>query len=143
MHASEVTQEVVEHANELYWRSDRSVNGIAEELDLSKGALYGIIQGEPAGFDCPLCGDEVLYMNRTAKDRGQVDCPTCNWDGSAEESTGYDASSGDSDHGESADEVAVMTPPAPLVTARARTIVGGALLGAAAGLALVLWVRRR
>jgi len=143
MHASDVTSEVVEHANELYWRSDRSVNRIAEELDLSKGALYGIIEGEPTGLGCPLCGEEVLYMNRTAKVRGQLDCPTCDWDGSVDETAGIDASSAGSDDVESGVGLPVLTPPARIMLPSARTIAGGALLGAAAGLALVLWARRR
>ena len=61
MHASEVTPEVARKANGLYWTSGKSVNQIAEKLDLSKGALYGIIAPEPAGLGCPLCGDQVGY----------------------------------------------------------------------------------
>ena len=143
MHASEVTSEVVEHANALYWGSDRSVNGIAEELDLSKGALYGIIEGQRTGLGCPLCGDEVLYLNRTAKERGNLDCPTCDWDGSEDETTGYEASSVDSDGAGVGADLPRTHPPPPLLAPRARTIAGGALLGAAVGLALVLWARRR
>ena len=143
MHASEVTSEVVEHANELYWGSDRSVNGIAEELDLSKGALYGIIEGERTGLGCPLCGDEVLYLNRTAKERGKLDCPTCDWDGSTDETMSYDVSPDGSDDVEGDADLPVVAPPPRLVAPQVRTIAGGALLGAAVGLALVLWARRR
>ena len=89
MHASEVTPEAAERANNLYWTSGRSVNQIAEELDLSKGALYGILEPEKSGLGCPLCGDEVGYPNRTAKERGSLECPTCAWDGSADETTSY------------------------------------------------------
>jgi predicted RNA-binding Zn-ribbon protein involved in translation (DUF1610 family) len=85
MHASEVTPEAIQRANELYWHSDRSVNQIAEDLDLSKGALYGVIEPQLSGLGCPLCGDEVVYANRTAKDRELLGCPTCDWDGSPDE----------------------------------------------------------
>lgn len=156
MHASEVTPEAAERANDLYWTSDRSVNQIAEELDLSKGALYGILEPEKGGLGCPLCGDEVGYPNRTAKERGSLECPTCAWDGSADETTSYIDSEAaapnqdarpplpaDPHAGAEVQRASDETPPPPLVVPRLSTIAGGALLGAAAGLALVLWARRR
>lgn len=158
MHASEVTAEVVDRANELYWGSDRSVNQIADDLELSKGALYGIIEPEASGLGCPLCGDEVVYSNRTAKDKEMLDCPTCDWDGTVGETTrsedppsrsadGEETSgpSGSSDAGlpTRAPEGPERLPPRPLVRPSASTVVGGALLGAAVGLALVFWARRK
>ena len=140
MHASEITAEVAERANELYWQSERSVNQIADDLDLSKGALYGIIEPERTGLGCPLCGDEVGHSNRTAKERGRLDCPTCDWDGSADETTSYATSSGD---GEADTDLPSTLPPPPIPMTRLSTIAGGALLGAAVGLAFVLWARRR
>lgn len=144
MHASEVTPEAVERANELYWSSGRSVNQIAEDLDLSKGALYAIIAPEPTGHGCPLCGDEVAYPNRTAKERDALDCPTCDWDGSTDETTTLSAP----DHSVRVDEGGDVSaldavPPRPVQAPRMSAIAGGALLGAAVGLALVLWARRR
>jgi hypothetical protein len=136
MDAQEVSPETTKRANELYWGSDRSVNQIAEDLDLSKGALYGLIRPLPAGLGCPLCGSEVVYSNRTAKDRGRLDCPTCDWDGVADEAAAESYE----------EESAALTGPIPRdseANDRFRTIAGGALLGAAAGLALVLWARRR
>ena len=64
----ETSKKTLEAANELYWDSEKSVNQIADELDLSKGALYGLIRPLPAGVGCPLCGDEVVSPNRTAHD---------------------------------------------------------------------------
>lgn len=152
MHASDVTAEIVERANDLYWSSDRSVNQIADDLDLSKGALYGIIAPLRTGLGCPMCGDEVVVPNRTARERDLLDCPTCDWDGNADEAIGergigedgsgsVDLSGVDVDD-QGRDVPATVTPP-PLSPNRARTLAGGALLGAAAGLALVLWARRR
>ena len=130
-----ISPETVQRANDLYWGSDRSVNQIADDLDLSKGALYAMVEPLAAGLGCPLCGAEVVFSNRTAKDRRRLDCPTCDWDGTPDET-------GDLEEVE--DEVAVAVPPPPLtvVNDRFRTVMGGALLGAAVGLALVLWARR-
>lgn len=157
MHASEVTPEAVERANELYWHSDRSVNQIAEDLDLSKGALYGVLEPEGSGFGCPLCGDEVGYANRTAKERETLECPTCAWDGSVDETTSYvergearvigDAHSSalpaDPHASAEVQRAEDAAPPPPFVSPPMSTIAGGALLGAAVGLALVMWARRR
>jgi len=145
-------------ANELYWGSDRSVNQIAEELDLSKGALYEMIRPLAAGFGCPLCGAEVVHSNRTAKERQRVDCPSCGWEGAEDEAvpiegrapgSGTESPDGDSaadDLYADGDFEGSARPPAlaPDPGARGqRLIVGGALLGAAVGLALVIWARRK
>jgi len=157
MHASEVTPEAVERANELYWHSDRSVNQIAEDLDLSKGALYGVLEPQGSGFGCPLCGDEVGFANRTAKERESLECATCAWDGNLDETTSYvergEAPVGDDPaqaglpadpHAGSEDRLSGdVIPPRPAISPPISTIAGGALLGAAVGLALVMWARRR
>lgn len=161
MHASEVTREVVDRANELYWGSDRSVNQIAEDLELSKGALYGIIEPTASGLGCPLCGDEVVYANRTAKEKGMLDCPTCDWDGSPDETVDASDESGSAgsngavperhsadtpprpEDDDDPDSTPERAPPRPFVRPATRTVAGGALLGAAVGLALVMWARRR
>jgi hypothetical protein len=110
MHASEVTPEVTRSANRLYWTSDQSVNQIAEDLDLSKGALYGILAPEPSGLGCPLCGSETGFANRTAKERALVECPECAWDGSVDETVSYDASSRERNK---ADPASGVVPGAP------------------------------
>jgi len=140
MTGHEADRETERKANDLYWGSDVSVNQIAEELDLSKGMLYGLIRPQPAGLACPSCVDEVVYPNRTAKEREMVACPSCGWEG-RESDAGHVGGDG------------AVTLPAPEASApsvlygdegaRSRVLIGGALLGAAAGLALVLWARRR
>lgn len=143
-----------DRANELYWGSDQSVNHIADELDLSKGALYEMIRPLPAGLDCPVCGAEVVHSNRTAKDRGRVDCPSCDWDGTEDEAVPTEgAEPGRSDEAEPDDELyplddydTVVPPPARIAESESqirRIVAGGALVGAAVGLALVFWARRR
>lgn len=145
MEASAVSAEARARANELYWGSSRSVNQIAEDLELSKGALYQIIQPLETGLGCPQCGAEAVYPNRTAKERRLVDCPACEWDGSTDEAVAADGAPHPGGSALAARPArrpapAAPTPPEPAGT---RAIVGGALLGAAAGLALVLWARRR
>jgi hypothetical protein len=136
--------EADDRANELYWGSDRSVNQIADDLGLSKGALYGMIRPLAAGMGCPECGAEVAHPNRTARERGLVHCAACGWSGTEAETSRS------------------FAPPAPRSAERAGArrrpgrraseapegaappaLLGGALLGAAAGLALLLWARRR
>ena len=73
-------QDLVDQANDLYWGSDASVNRLADELDLSKGALYDIVRPLPAGIPCPKCDGEMGYPNRTARDRGFVTCGTCGFE---------------------------------------------------------------
>jgi hypothetical protein len=64
-------------ANQLYWESDKSVNQIADQLELSKGMLYGLIKPLPAGLPCPTCSSDMEYANRTARERGLITCSSC------------------------------------------------------------------
>jgi hypothetical protein len=64
-----------ELANQRYWHSDLGVNQIAEELGLSKSRLYEAIVPQPAGVMCPICDRELAYPNRTARHRGEPECP--------------------------------------------------------------------
>jgi hypothetical protein len=116
-------------ANTSYWDSGASVNDIAAELDLSKGSLYGMIRPHGAGLDCPECGSELEYPNRTARDKRFVTCSGCGLE-------------------EEEDVIrALVRSDAPVVTPRAalsskRTLAATVLLGAAAGIMLVRWMRR-
>lgn len=143
MSAAGADREIEFKANELYWGSESSVNQIAEELDLSKGVLYGLIRPRPSGLACPACAEELVYANRTAKERRTVACPSCGWEGDE-----VDADANGSDGGVTLsalddDEDSVSVPPIRLSSPLQRTMLGGALLGAAAGLVLVFWTRRR
>ena len=144
MSGAAADQETERKANELYWGSEWSVNQIADELDLSKGVLYGIIRPRPSGLACPTCGEEVVYPNRTAKERRLVACASCGWGGEELEA---DAAGGEAGVvlplGGGPDEDEIVMPPIHLSSSRQRVLLGGILLGAAAGLALVLWARHR
>ena len=135
-------------ANRLYWDSEESVNQIGEQLGLSKGVLYGLIAPQPAGLPCPGCGEEMTFPNRTAREKGFLECPECGmedeefsvqeyWEGKADESLARRAGSAVQkvvDTGR--DRVAGLTP-------RGRILAGTALLGVAAGLILGSYFRRR
>ena len=147
-----------EEANRLYWESDQSVNQIGEALDLSKGVLYGLIAALPASLPCPKCGEEMVFPNRTARDKGFLACPECHmeeeeaavreyWEGEGEmpevgspaETTSLASRAG------SAVQKAVDTGKERVtnLTPKGRVIAGTALLGAAAGLVLGAYLRRR
>jgi len=144
MSAATSTLDADDRANELYWGSDRSVNQIAEQLDLSKGALYGMIRPLAADMGCPLCRAEVVHTNRTARERGMVHCPACGWDGLEGGAVASYASSASSSDGVSRREPRPRAGPRPVGSEdTGHPLLGGALLGAAVGLALVLWARRR
>ena len=137
MDTSERILETDDRVNDLYWGSDKSANQIAEELDLSKGAFYAMIRPLASALSCPECGNEVTHSNRTAKERGQVNCRACSWSGTEEDTLPYEPAAEEFAAG------ATLAPPEQPLDARTRTIAGGALLGAAVGLALGLWVWRK
>ena len=143
MQPSARTLEADDRANELYWGSDRSVNQIAEDLDLSKGALYGMIRPLAAAMGCPACGAEVVHPNRTAKERALVDCPACGWDGSEDETLPGYASQTEPDAADASRSRARSRALAREEPLGSGALIGGALLGAAVGLALLVWARRR
>ena len=125
--------DLTHRANELYWGSDESVNQIAERLDLSKSALYGRLGPLPADVACPLCGEEAEYANRTARDHDELECPSCGWEGTGDEAEPL--------HEEG---VGGRAPALPLPSGDSRRVMlGGALLGAAVGLVLLGFARRR
>lgn len=127
---------LVEQANSLYWESDASVNEIAEQLDLSKGALYGVVEPLDAGAPCPECGGALEFPNRTARDKGMVTCPVC---GMEEELELVEAVALDTP-----DAVAPPPPPASELPSAVpfRTLVASTLLGLAAGIAIGQITRR-
>ena len=137
-----------ERANELYWSSDESVNRIADELDLSKGSLYDLVEPLPAGLPCPRCSAEMEYPNRTARDKGFLTCPACELEEDEElvRAEWRDAA-------RHSGEGALVVSPGSGSSAREfhsagglsneRIVLAAALLGGAAALGLALWARRK
>jgi hypothetical protein len=64
-------------ANRLYWETDESVAEIADQLDLSRRALYGAVRPLSSGASCTRCGGELQYENRSARKAGQAACTGC------------------------------------------------------------------
>jgi hypothetical protein len=148
-----------DEANRLYWESDESVNQISEELGLSKGGFYNLIAPLPAGLPCPDCGEEMVFPNRTARDKGFLACPQCGmeeeedavqafWEGKAE-ALGDDAPLPSPRAlgrraGDAAEEaVATARERVSGMSPRSRILAGTALLGMAAGLLLANYFRKR
>ena len=155
MGAPKESQTEVNAANELYWGSKQSVNKIAEKLELSKSALYDMISPKPLGLSCPLCGEGVVYANRTASEKGLATCPECQWEGPENDTNALIAERpialptyNDQSDQEVVDldedpEQASTSFPLQIDVSTTRTLAAGALLGAAAGLALVIWTWRK
>ena len=141
-----LSADAIARANDLYWRSGASVNQLARELDLSKGALYEIIAPLPAGVPCPRGDGELSYPNRTARERGFVSCPVCGFEDEEEHVRGYLEERENS----SALQLAAADPGLPPVRTDptpARTLekllVVSALAGVAVGFLLGGLLRRR
>lgn len=69
--------QLVRQVNRLYWSTEASVADIADQLDISRRALYDAIQPAEAEGECPECGGQLEYRNRTAKQRREAECPDC------------------------------------------------------------------
>ncbi|HEX2189861.1 MAG TPA: hypothetical protein VHG51_13225 [Longimicrobiaceae bacterium] len=77
MTASRAADVQPERANRMYWNSSETVERIAEELGMSRNALYSAVQPEPAGAACPDCGEELAFPNRTSRTAGRALCLAC------------------------------------------------------------------
>ena len=138
--------QLAQEANRLYWDSDRSVNQIADDLGMSKGTLYDVVEPRPAGVACPRCGREMSYPNRTARDRGFLDCPGCGF----EEEEGQVEEAWAERGGRTGSGAVVVTPEAVQRARRGqessaltRIVAGTALLGVAAGVAIAMVLREK
>jgi len=148
-----------EQVNRLYWESDESVNQISDELGLSKGGFYGLIAPLPAGLPCPECGEEMVFPNRTAREKGFLACPQCGmeeeedavqafWEGKVGalvEDAPIPSPRDLARRAGAAAEDAVATARERVsgMTPGNRILAGTALLGVAAGLLLASYLRKR
>ena len=66
-----------ERANRLYWNSNDTVDQVASRIGISRSALYGAIEPQPAGASCPECGTALVFTNRTNRAAGQATCTEC------------------------------------------------------------------
>jgi len=146
-----------DEANRLYWHSELGVNQIAEEMGVSKGALYTLVNPLAAGLSCPRCDSELMFPNRTARDRGFVSCSNCGFEEELSEleaspaparkrkaatkggGKGKAQAEGEAEVGEEEGEGAVR---AALSRENTRILVGSGLIAIAAGVILTRWMRR-
>ncbi len=75
--ATETADPAAARANQLYWTSSDTVDHIADQLDISRSALYAAVIPTGAGLDCPMCGDKLVYVNRTSRAAGRATCEAC------------------------------------------------------------------
>ena len=64
-------------ANRLYWESDVSVAEIADQLELSRRALYDAVSPLPSDERCTDCGGVLAWPNRSARSTGTAICLSC------------------------------------------------------------------
>ena len=132
--------------NRLYWASDASVGEIADQLGVSRRALYDRIDPTPAGEPCPDCGSELGFRNRTAAERREASCAECGREQRLSGRTdSVAAESLEDPQVEQMARGALLSPmPARNVPPTASAVaVGGALLtGLAAGALIAYAVRR-
>jgi hypothetical protein len=120
---------IAAEANRLYWETETSVADIAQQLELSRRALYDTVDPLPTSSSCTVCGSPLVFENRSARNAGRETCPVCDSDDVAE------------------------APPPPAVAAplppdedveHAVRVGGAAIAGAAIGaIATLLLVPRR
>ena len=130
--------ELAEAANRLYWSSSGSVNRIADDLGLSKGTLYGLI--EPIGADraCSECGGDLTFANRTAREKGVARCLACGVDEAGHARTVPVEAAWPGPLAKETPEPSVGSS-----VTNGRVLAGTVLLGIAAGILIVRLTRRR
>lgn len=123
-------------ANTLYWNSDASVGEIANQLGISRRALYDVVEPKTTDVPCPECGTTTVFANRSALAAGLARCPSC------ETETAIPAAR--------AERVAIANDPpaAPAENGTSRTsshvtLGGAALVGAVVGAIATLILTRR
>lgn len=131
---------VATETNRLYWETEQSVAEIANQLGVSRRALYEVIEPMPAGLKCNRCKADLYFANRSAKAAGVARCLSC----------GDEREIG----GGAAREEAPSVPPystgwpkvsrrVPSVSQRTAAITGFAIAGVVVGAVATLLIRRK
>lgn len=71
------TDTIAAEANRLYWETETSVAEIAQQLELSRRALYDSVDPLPTSASCEVCGTPLVFENRSARNAGIETCPAC------------------------------------------------------------------
>jgi hypothetical protein len=124
-------------ANRLYWESDASVGEIADQLAMSRRALYDAIEPRPAGVACTECGVALVFRNRTAMERRRAECLECEIE-QALEAGGVDMGAGPGRPETAAGPGLAAARPSPVRSRESSPLGSGVVLGGSllAGLAL-------
>lgn len=117
--------DVTTEANRLYWDTETSVAGIAEQLHLSRRALYDVLRPGAAGTKCTVCGGDMVFENRSARSASQPVCSICG------------ARPGSEPEVAAAPEPVVVTAGDPGALRLGGVMVMGAIVGAVATLIAV------
>lgn len=140
----EHNETLVREANRLYWQTERSIADIAEQLSVSRRALYELVTPEPAGSSCTQCGGDVVFANRSAKAAGAGRCAECDAEYVAATETELTEATAPPVSSGWPRAVRAAASSADDLPARALKIGGVAAVGVALGaLAALLIVRRR
>lgn len=78
-------------ANELYWSSDATVLEIVGQMQISRSALYDLVDPLPVGGPCPRCGGALAFTNRSARSAGRATCERCGHEVATEYEPGIDS----------------------------------------------------
>jgi hypothetical protein len=137
--------DAIAEANRLYWDSEESVADIADQLDLSRRALYDAVHPVSAGLACSRCGAELEYANRSARRSGHCVCPTCGAEefvsnGDEEVDRPLTVVAGDAREGREDARMAIGDPD---LRHRAMVLGGAAIAGVAIGTVATLFAIRR
>jgi hypothetical protein len=137
---------IAKQANRMYWQTEASVADIAEKLNVSRRALYELVEPESSGTSCSACGGDVVFVNRSAKASAQGRCASCGAQSSVIEDDNHvlDVQETVPPYAAGWPRAADNQPAVLNLRNRALTLGGVALAGVALGaLAAVLVTRRR
>jgi hypothetical protein len=155
MTASQLADAQHERANRMYWNSSETVDRIAEQLGMSRNALYSSVRPAPAGVECPDCDEELVFPNRTSRLAGRALCLSCDTTHAVADlrPVGSRAAAGAPSHTHAGREEGYREAGGALLGGlreglaavepkRAAMIGGAAVMGAVAGVAAASLLRR-
>ncbi len=129
-------------ANQLYWGTTRPAGHLADELGISRSKFYALI--EPLRLDvvCTTCGAPLSFSSRSDREASRGRCPQC---GTVVQIPAEDEASAapPPTEPEPAAGPAQTAPYSRLTLPGTRGLWLSAVIGAALGLLVTGWWRRR
>jgi hypothetical protein len=130
-------------ANRLYWETDASVAEIADQLTISRRALYDAIEPRPAGVICTQCEAGLVFRNRTAAERRRAECLECRIEVALDTVMGGAAAAGQADTDRPVQRRAPVSVPGEPPSGHGAVLGGSLLAGLALGAAAGYLLRQR